>query len=110
MTEIIGQLHGINAPSGTVIGYHARYLRFISVDSNGFYSKMRFVNIRFSTQQEINLIGTDWPRSVIEHKGIRRRMSPYGMVRQVDKIHYPKGILNGLHSGQEIRISKDGTV
>lgn len=73
------RLNGIQAEPGTVIGVHYRNKNFLTVvgeDDGG-------VVVRHSTEDEVRPQSFKHePRSVTEHHGIKRRMSPYGLIRQ----------------------------
>lgn len=72
--------------SGVVIGYHHKEKRFLAIDvANTEEMLSRSMPIRFATSEELNAIGTYEPRSVAEHRGIRQRMTPYGLARVFGK-------------------------
>lgn len=71
------RLNGITPQPGTIIGYHWREKRFLivdHVDDDGCI-------VRFATSLEMNAVGTKEPLSVTEHRGVARRLTPYGLAR-----------------------------
>lgn len=83
-SRVIGRLNGVSGEPGTIIGYHKRTEKFICFHKQDEYG----CTIRYATSREVAAIGTNSgiePRSVTEHYGIARRMTPYGLVRQWGK-------------------------
>lgn len=75
------ELHGICAAEGTVIGYHEKEKRFLTVDSHDFTTPATTMHLRYATSEELTAIGTCEPRSVVEHLAIPQRMTPFGLAR-----------------------------
>jgi len=71
------RLNGIVAEPGTVIGYHQRTKRFLTIDK----VDKNDCELRYSTPEELTAIGTREPRSVTEHFAIPLRMTPFGPAR-----------------------------
>lgn len=73
------RLNGIWPEVGTIVGIHAgsqRLLTAVGHDDGGTL-------VRYSTAEEVTPEQfMREPQSVVEHRAIRRRMSPYGLVRQ----------------------------
>lgn len=89
------RLNGIHAEPGTVIGVDFRTKNFLVVDENDQYEvttfgdpEPKFINgrgmqLRFATEEESRPQAFKHePRSVTEHRGTKRRMSVYGLIRQ----------------------------
>jgi hypothetical protein len=97
------RLNGIKAEPGTLIGMDYKSLRFVVVDSVD-YSFGFEMNLRFATAEEVNpeVLRFKNPRSVAEHRCIKRTQTPYGLVRRFKPMP-TKGILDGVNSRTEIR-------
>lgn len=87
--EIVGRLHGFTSRGlpdvGSVIGYHHKAQRFLSVAQ----ITQGEVLLRWSTPEELTRIATREPTTVIEHQGIPNRITPFGIV----KMYGPRPIL-----------------
>lgn len=77
------RLNGIYAEPGTIIGIDFRSKRFLAVDFVESYSMDPECVLRFATAEEVRPQSFKHePRSVVEHQGIPRRASVYGIIRQ----------------------------
>lgn len=100
-SSVIGQLNGISGVPGTIIGYHKRTEKFIAIaeqDEDG-------CTIRYATSREVASVGINSgvePRSITEHYGITRQMTPFGLVRQWHKADW-QGFKNETPPSPRIR-------
>lgn len=80
------RLNGISAEPGTIIGIEQSSLRFIAVDSRHWApfstTYTHYVYLRYATAEEsLREAFMHEPRSIVEHKGIRKIQTPFGLGR-----------------------------
>ena len=73
-------MNGIYAEPGTIIGIEINSLRFLAIESVNWFDLS--VNVRYARVEEsLRESFMHEPRSIVEHKGIRKIQTPFGLAR-----------------------------